>query len=199
MHQSCGGHRFELGNHTRNLVIATVIRLNQSGPAMAYTYRLSCSACNAFWPEFAIEHRCERTAFCTDCNLFVALHRIWYTTRFGPCPGCERDLNGSDFACIDLTHPLRCPSCDASDLTIDCCDHLFVVDEPPTLTVGATVEATFDDWAIHVPDLPAVPLTNLLGDPAIDKLCKRSLTVTSVPRPGDSDRAFYFVLAENGG
>lgn len=165
---------------------------------MGYAYQPSCAGCGASWPEFVVEHGNERAAYCSACDRFVSLHRIWYSTQYEPCSGCGHELSDAVTVDTDNKHPFRCPSCKRSDVQFDCCAHLFIVDEPPALKVGATVEARFDQWAIVVPDLPAIPLTHLRESSQIDMLNSCLLIVTSVPGPGGSDRDYHFAIAPAG-
>ena len=165
---------------------------------MGYAYQPNCAACGSSWPELAIEHSNERAGFCLECGQFISLHRIWYTTQYAPCVGCGREIPDALLVDTSGKHPFRCPCCSRSDVSFDFCAHLFIVDEPPPLKVGAKVEARIDHWAIHVPDLPAIPLTHLGDFDKIDTSKTHWLIVTSTPAAGDSDRDYYFAIEETG-
>ena len=60
------------------------------------------------------------------------------------------------------------------------------------------VDATLDNWAIHVPDLAAIPIENLSGLTGQPEPGIHSLEVTHVPTEMTNERGYAFRLRSNG-
>ncbi|MFO0942964.1 MAG: hypothetical protein U0930_19680 [Pirellulales bacterium] len=62
----------------------------------------------------------------------------------------------------------------------------------PTLKCGDIVEGYFDNWAVHVFDLPAIPRENVQGidREIIDGIWR--LEVVDTPKSNQADREYYF-------
>ena len=156
---------------------------------MTWNVEPRCSTCSASWPEVTATDADHRLVFCGNCRTFTALQRRWYTFRFDRCATCDADLAHEKPA---DHRRFACPLCGVG--TVEFHDHSqeFPSREPPLLRPGMMVEATLDNWAIRVPDLPAIPLDHLSNAPKLDEFKVHSLEVTQVPALEEDGRGFYF-------
>ena len=159
---------------------------------MAWAAEPRCTNCAKTWPEVTRSDRDHRAVYCNSCRRFVALRRIPYTfNRFAGCPKCLVDLSQQVTA---DSGRFPCPCCPGGTVEFrDCCQLLLDITVEP-LRLGMVVEASLDNWAVHVPDLPAIPRDHVSGTPQWQADGVHSLEITAVPAPGRGERDYFFRL-----
>jgi hypothetical protein len=161
---------------------------------MAWSAEPRCNSCSRAWPEVTQSDRDHRAVYCDRCGQFVALRRIPYTfQRFAGCPHCQADLSQQVTA---DSGRFPCPYCPEGTVEFHEGCHFLPCEEPEPLRQGMVVEASLDNWAIRVPDLPAIPRSHLSGTPGWRADGVYALEVIGVPVSDGGERDYFFRLVD---
>ncbi len=156
---------------------------------MGTLLELRCANCGSVW-EVSATTRDTKTVFCPQCSDFIAIGRIAYSSaRFQRCTRC-----GSDVSTQPPFDPnaMPCPACAQGALRVEACGSYLPRNVLPLLSEGDIVDAWFDNWSVHVFDLPAIPRENVMGLESgnLDGLWR--LEVLRTPTGNEDDRQYYF-------